>query len=106
MDLEDRDAEEVLAALDLATQDDDPEVREIALEIMEDMDQPMPVELLADMALSDPSPELRMDALDLLVDSDQEAAQAYLEQAVQDSDADVNERAQELLEDIQESLED
>lgn len=101
-DLADHDQEQLVAALALAIEDDDPGVREFALEVMEDMDQILPITLLAEVALRDPSPELRMVALDLLADGGQEAALTPLELAVQDSDPRVSELAQELLADLEE----
>jgi hypothetical protein len=84
-----------------ALRDDDPNVRKVALDLIEDSDNP-PVEPIANVALNDPSPQLRISALELLADTNEEAAGSYLKRASNDSDPKVKKLAQELLKELQE----
>jgi hypothetical protein len=78
--------------------DQDPKVREAALEALGQSGQPVPVESLAEMALKDTSPQLRMDAMDLLAEKGGEAALDTLRQAIRDPDPGVSGLAKGLLE--------
>jgi hypothetical protein len=84
-----------------ALRDDDPNVRKVALDLIEDADNP-PVEPIAKVALNDPSPQLRINALEILVDTYEGVAGSYLKKASNDSDPNVRKVAQKLLKELQE----
>ena len=104
LNMAEQDAEH---AVDMAIQDPDPEVREVALAILEDelVDDPNNealIERLANIALTDPDPELRMGALGLIADTNPEAALPILELAQNDPNPQVSEFALELIQEREE----
>jgi len=82
----------------LGLRDQDPRVREAALEMLGQGDQPLPVDSLAGMVLTDKSPHLRMDAMSLLAEKGGDGALDTLRQAIRDPDPGVSGLAMGLLE--------
>ncbi len=95
------DEEKVMPTIISALRDGDPQVREVALEMLEEADEPVPIEPLVKVALTDSSSQIRMNALELLVDTDEKAALEPLKQALRDPDPQISNLAQELLEDVE-----
>jgi hypothetical protein len=113
MALEDTDTERRLAAVTLlgasddpqaipilaqALQDQDEEVRLAAIQSLADVTGEVPVDVLGNAALNDPSADNRYEALEVLADAAGAAARPYIEKALRDSDEEVREFAQSLLE--------
>jgi len=89
----------------LGLRDQDPKVREAALERLGQGDQPMPVDSLAEMVLTDKSPQLRMDAMGLLAEKGGDGALDTLKQAIRDPDPGVSGLAKGLIEERKMSAE-
>ena len=90
-------------AVHIAMVDDDPNVREAALETIESgqLDGVIPTQTLQQMTLTDPDPNLRMTALEFLIDADQANASYYLQQSItNDPNAEVRELAWDLAEEV------
>jgi hypothetical protein len=89
-------------SLKKAMRDRNLEIRETALEVMANMDQPFISELLGEMALRDSDPQIRLEALNLLADHGQdEILRDTLMKSAEDPDQDVRETAEHLLETLE-----
>ena len=88
-------------AVAVAVQDQHPEVRGTALATLEDMREFAPVGRVAELALTDPIPRIRMTALELVADGDRDVALDALNRALFDSDPQVSELAQDLLNELE-----
>ena len=91
------DQAQLVSSLSNFVHDPEQQVREVVLEILRNMQDGAPVELMVEIGLRDPSPELRTAALAALVERQGEAALGSLEQAMQDSDPGVREQASEWI---------
>ena len=98
----DSEPDQAKESLKKAMRDSSLEVRETALEVMANMDQPFIGELLGEMALKDSDPQIRMEALNLLADySQDDVFRDTLIKSVEDSNRDVRETAEHLLETLE-----
>lgn len=98
--LSSEDEEEAMPTIVEALKDQSPEVRGLALELLGEAEGPIPVDRIAQIVRDDPNPEQRMEAIVVLASRDEEAAQAVLQNALQDSDPEVVELAKSILEDV------
>jgi hypothetical protein len=107
-DLTHHDPEQGLAAAVATLQDEDIQIRDIALEFLAEQDLSaseqgaVALQLMAEIALTDVSRELRMAALDALAVSDEAYVIDSIGQAIYDPDPEVSELAQRLYEGITE----
>lgn len=92
---------EILKTLVASLSDEETDVRDVAIEGLEEADDTVPFGPIAGVALRDKSPELRMDAIELLVKVDGKRAQVFLKQAVTDPDPRVSHLATELQEELE-----
>jgi hypothetical protein len=90
-------SEATLPSLLTALQDEHPQVREIALTLLEPMDGAKTHDAMARVALTDTSAQLRLMALGFLAAADKNAARQTLQQALSDPDAAVRALAEQLL---------
>ena len=92
--------ESVMPTLVQALQDRSPEVRGLALELLGEVEGPLPLDQIAKIVTHDPDPEQRMEAIVVLASRDDEGAQAILHNALNDSDPEVVELAKSILEEV------
>lgn len=113
--LGERAEEQVLPELAFAIHDEDLYVREVALEILQDIvladrngtsSEDTAIALLAQIALTDPSADLRTQALELLAETGKVAALNPLQHAIHDSDPEVSDIAMALFENLEAELRD
>jgi hypothetical protein len=97
---EQKDQAQLMSSLSNFVHDPEQQVREVVLEILRNMEDDAPVELMVEIGLRDPSPELRTAALASLVERQGEAALESLERAMEDSDPNVREQASEWIEQL------
>lgn len=91
--------DEEIPAILPALQHEDENVRGEALAALQNISSGNPpVDEIADMAGRDPNPRLRMEALDALVEFESGRAEAYIQEALQDTDPKVRSNAKRLLE--------
>lgn len=91
--------DEEIPAILPALQDEDENVRGEALAALQNIGSGNPpVDEIADMAGRDPNPRLRMQALDALVEFESGRAEAYIQEALRDTDPKVRRNAKRLLE--------
>ncbi len=94
------DQQQLLRALNDAVRDQNQMIREVALELMQNLGQNAPANLMTELALKDPNPGLRSKALQLLANTHRSVAQTTLQQALQDKNPEVRELASGLLENL------
>jgi hypothetical protein len=85
-------------ATDSGLRDQDPRVREAALESLGRSDRPIPFDPIAEISRTDENPVLRMDALELLAEKGGDAALDPVREALKDPDPEVRGLAQGLME--------
>ena len=89
--------EEVVPTLIVALRDESPEVRDLALELLEQTEGPLPISPIAAVVQGDPDPDHRIRAMVLLANREEQAAEAMLRQALNDQDDEIRELALELM---------
>jgi hypothetical protein len=95
---------EALQTIVAGLKDEDADVREAALDVLENGDGPVPLEPLSEVAMNDGRPQHRMAALMLLAERNGQAALGPLKQALKDPDPGVSEMAQTLLAGVSEDI--
>ncbi len=94
------DQQQLIKALNDAVHDQNQTVREVALDLMQNLGQKAPANLMTELALKDPNPGLRGKALQLLANTHRAVALTTLQQALQDENTEVRELASGLLENL------
>jgi len=94
------DQQQLIKALNDAVHDQNQMVREVALDLMQNLGQNAPANLMTELALKDPNPGLRGKALQLLANTHRAVALTTLQQALQDENTEVRELASGLLENL------
>lgn len=95
------DEDTVVAVLQEALVDDDPQVRSLALEGLENVEGPTVHDAMVHVAQHDPVPEHRAQSLIWIVEHHPEEAFDLLQAALREDDPDMQEFAQELLDELQ-----
>ena len=89
--------EEVFSTAEAALEDENLQVRSLALKILGSSIEKSPIEPLIEVSRWDPSPQIRMEALKLLATQQQERSRETLEQALEEADGEVRRFAQKFL---------
>ena len=93
------DHREVLALISSALEDEAPNVRALAVDLLADIEGPGAADRIAQVALYDLSVQLRIDALSKMLEFGRPALHEILPQALQDQNLRVRRHAQQLLKD-------
>ena len=92
--------EKAMPTIVQALNDQSPEVRGLALELLSETEGPIPVDQVAKIVADDPNPEQRMEAIVVLASRDEKNFQVILKHALNDSDPEVVELAKSILDDV------